>query len=169
MNATCGALRSQRLDMEPTLPHHADEVFAFLDDIEMWRYFAHQRSESIDDLRKTYARRAQGPADVRQRWENWIVRERASYAAIGDLQATIFCDLGEASIAYGVFPPYRRRGYAREAVKTLLEHVRAAHDVRRAFAEINVENAPSLSLIRSIGFSEVRREGDDLVFERTLV
>ncbi|MBV9270476.1 MAG: GNAT family N-acetyltransferase [Candidatus Eremiobacteraeota bacterium] len=157
------------MDIEPTLADHADETFAFLEDVEMWRYYAHQRPRSLEALRETYARRAQGPADPQQRWENWILREVVSRDAIGDLQATISCDTREASIAYGVFPPFRRRGYAREAVVTLLEHLRAAHGVERALAEIDTQNTPSLRLVRSLGFLPTGRSGEETLFERRLV
>jgi len=169
VNGTCGPLKSERLAIEPVETGHADETFVHLSDETMWRYFPHQRAESLEQLRETYARRARGPSNEKERWENWVLRERASGAAAGDLQATIFCDEKRALIAYGVFAPFRGRGYAREAVHVLLEHLRSSHNVRRAIAEISPHNEPSLRLIRDLGFVQTGMDGEDLVFELDLV
>lgn len=168
MKRTCGPLRSERLDMEPAQPRHAAETYRYLRDEAMWTHFPHLRPESEEALRATYARRERGAPGENQRWENWILRDRATGMAVGDLQATIFCDERSATIAYGVFVPFRRHGYAREATAALLEHLHAEHGVIRACAEIGVENEPSLRLVRALGFECVESGGDEWTFERRL-
>lgn len=155
--------------MEPAQPPHAAETFEYLRDEAMWAHFPHLRPESEEALRATYARRELGAPGENERWENWIVRDRASGDAVGDLQATILCDERAATIAYGVFVPFRGHGYGREAAAALLEHLRMEHGVVRARAEISAGNEPSLRLIRALEFQCVESGGDEWAFERDLV
>lgn len=168
MKGTCGPLRSERLDIEPAQPHHAVETFEHLKNDAMWTHFPQLRPESEEVLRATYARRARGAPDEDQRWENWILRDRATGAAVGDLQATIFCSERTAIVAYGVFLPFRKRGYAREAAAVLLAHLHAQHGVLRAQAEISAQNEESQRVVGALGFQCVRSAGEEWTFEREL-
>lgn len=63
-------------------------------------------------------------------------------------------------IGYTIFPEHRRRGYATEAVRALLDHAQA-QGVRHFIASVGPENEPSLRLVRGLGFREVGRHWDD--------
>jgi len=63
-------------------------------------------------------------------------------------------------VGYTVFPEHRRRGYATEAVRGLIEHARA-QGVHRVIASVGPKNEPSLALVRRLGFVEVGRHWDD--------
>ena len=63
-------------------------------------------------------------------------------------------------LGYTVFPDHRRRGYATEAVRALLEYARE-HGVRRFVASVAPGNEPSLRLVRGLGFVEVGRHWDE--------
>jgi len=63
-------------------------------------------------------------------------------------------------VGYTVFPEHRRQGYATEAVRGLLGHARE-HGVRRFIASVGPQNAPSLALVRRLGFVEVGSHWDD--------
>jgi ribosomal-protein-alanine N-acetyltransferase len=73
-------------------------------------------------------------------------------------------------VGYTVFEPFRRRGYATEAVKGILAWARDERGVRHFVASISPGNVPSLALVRRLGFRETGRQWDDedgeeLVFE----
>jgi ribosomal-protein-alanine N-acetyltransferase len=73
-------------------------------------------------------------------------------------------------VGYTIFEPYRRRGYAAEVVRTLIEWALQKHGIRRFIASISPENEPSLALARGLGFKEIGRhwddeDGDELEFE----
>jgi RimJ/RimL family protein N-acetyltransferase len=77
---------------------------------------------------------------------------------------------GMVEMGYGVAPEHRRRGYARESVRALMEWAAARPDVRTFRASIGPWNEPSLGLIRGLGFVQVgtqwdERDGEELVFE----
>ena len=69
-----------------------------------------------------------------------------------------------------MFEPFRRRGYATEAVEGILAWARDERGVRQFVASISPGNVPSLALVRRLGFRETGRQWDDedgeeLVFE----
>ena len=73
-------------------------------------------------------------------------------------------------LAYTVFAPHRRRGYAREAVAALVHWARSVHGIRRFLASIAPGNEPSTRVVSSIGFVDAGQRWDDedgleLVFE----
>jgi RimJ/RimL family protein N-acetyltransferase len=73
-------------------------------------------------------------------------------------------------VGYTVFEPYRRRGYATEAVVGILEWARAEHGVRHFVASVGPWNDPSLALVRRLGFHQTGtqwddEDGEELVFE----
>src|SRR6266576_2377888 len=73
-------------------------------------------------------------------------------------------------VGYMIFEPYRRRGYAKEVVQTMLDWASRAHGIRRFIASISPGNEPSLALVRRLGFQEIGRhwdeeDGEELEFE----
>lgn len=78
--------------------------------------------------------------------------------------------VGRVEIGYEVFEPYRRRGYAREAVTGLMAWATRRHGVRRFLAAIAPDNDASMQLALGLGFRQVGAQVDDhdgveLVFE----
>jgi RimJ/RimL family protein N-acetyltransferase len=63
-------------------------------------------------------------------------------------------------VGYRVFAEHRRRGYATEAVRALLDWARA-QGIDRFVASVGPENEPSLAIVRQLGFREVGRHWDD--------
>jgi RimJ/RimL family protein N-acetyltransferase len=76
---------------------------------------------------------------------------------------------GRAEVGYEVFAPFRRRGYAREAVVGLLDWAARRHGVGRFVAAIAPENEPSMRLALGLGFhqvgAQVDPEGLEFVYE----
>jgi RimJ/RimL family protein N-acetyltransferase len=73
-------------------------------------------------------------------------------------------------LGYTVLEPFRRRGYAAEAARELMEWAREQHGIRTFVASVSPENEPSLALVRKLGFVHVDErmdevDGLELVFE----
>lgn len=66
---------------------------------------------------------------------------------------------GRLEVGYSVEPEYRRRGYAIEAVRSILDWAHEQHGIRRFVASVAPDNEPSLRLIGQLGF---RRIGEQL-------
>jgi RimJ/RimL family protein N-acetyltransferase len=76
---------------------------------------------------------------------------------------------GRVEIGYTVEAVEQRKGYARESVVALTDWAFATGRARVCVASIRPHNAPSLALVRSLGFRRVDEHIDDvgldLVFE----
>jgi RimJ/RimL family protein N-acetyltransferase len=78
-----------------------------------------------------------------------------------------------AEVGYEVFPPYRRQGYASEAVSGLFDWAARRHGVRTFLASIASDNEPSMRLALGLGFHQVGAQVDedgsvDFVYELTI-
>lgn len=77
---------------------------------------------------------------------------------------------GLVEIGYHVEPGFRRRGFATEAVRALLDWAAREHGTRRFRASIAPANVASLAVIARLGFRLAgsqwdRVDGEELVFE----
>jgi RimJ/RimL family protein N-acetyltransferase len=79
-------------------------------------------------------------------------------------------------VGYTVFPPFRRQGYATEAVTALMDWAQGEKGIRRFIASVSPDNEPSLAMVRKLGFVQTGEQWDEedgleLVFdlERPLV
>jgi ribosomal-protein-alanine N-acetyltransferase len=70
-------------------------------------------------------------------------------------------DVGRAEIGYTVFEPYRGRGYAKEAARALVEWGLAQGE-REVYATVSPSNAPSLAVVRAVGFQQVGVQEDEV-------
>lgn len=62
---------------------------------------------------------------------------------------------GGIELGYTVYPPYRRRGYAEEAIRALLAWASGHHGVRRFAVSVAPGNAASQALASKLGFVRV--------------
>jgi ribosomal-protein-alanine N-acetyltransferase len=63
---------------------------------------------------------------------------------------------------YGIFPEYRRRGYAAEASDAAMDWAQSTFGIRRFVASVSPNNKPSLALITRFGFVRVGQQVDDV-------
>jgi RimJ/RimL family protein N-acetyltransferase len=80
---------------------------------------------------------------------------------------------GMVEIGYTIEPEYRRQGYGRATANSLIDHARSSPEVKTVRASISPNNAASLALIRSLGFTQTgdqwdEEDGLELVFERAI-
>jgi len=153
-------LETGRLVLEPLLPEHAPLLFEGLADERLHRFIPTDAPESAEALetryRKLSSRRSPDGAEV---WLNFAMRLReegtlpkASY--VGMLEATVFPNRS-AYIAYTVFVPFWRQGYAREGCARMLRHLLEDYRVLVVVAEMDTRNAASVSLAEALGFARV--------------
>ena len=108
-------LETPRLLLEPLVPSHAAALYAALQAPELYTFIPQDPLASLDALAARYTAIAtRHSPDGRERWLNWAARSRATGASIGTFEATVHADR-TARLAYMVFPPFQRQGYAAEA------------------------------------------------------
>jgi RimJ/RimL family protein N-acetyltransferase len=69
--------------------------------------------------------------------------------------------IGRAEIGYTIFSEFRGRGYAREAARGLVD-LAFAHGQREVYATVSPDNAPSLAVVRALGFTQVGSQMDEV-------
>ncbi|RNF81716.1 GNAT family N-acetyltransferase [Montanilutibacter psychrotolerans] len=72
--------------------------------------------------------------------------------------------LDDVDVGYALMPAYRGRGYAREAVRAVIEHARQDLGRQRVAAFTSPGNVASIGVLESLGFRfqrEVRLPGKD--------
>lgn len=144
---TTAELRSERLDLLPIAPGHAEELAAALADPAL-HAFTGGRPATVEELRARCARLAAGSPDPAEAWGNWVLRLRADGALTGYVQTTV--RPGGAELAWVVGTPWQRRGLATEAARTLLAHLTAA-GVTTAVAHIHPDHHASAAIARALG------------------
>lgn len=120
--------QTERLELEPLSAAHAAELGPLLDDPAL-HTFTGGAPLTGAALAARYARLAarRSPGGD-QLWGNWVLRLRASRAAVGTLQATLPAGgpaAGPAEIAWVIARPAQGHGYAKEAARSLAGHLQA--------------------------------------------
>ncbi|HEX5849300.1 MAG TPA: GNAT family N-acetyltransferase [Rubrobacter sp.] len=153
-------LETGRLLLEPILPAHAPALYERMQEERLYRFIPQDPPNTPQALENRYeflsARRS---PDGREAWLNWAVREKRSGDYVGTLEATVEAS-EPAFIAYMVFAPYQRQGFAAEACGRLLEHLFADYGVGVVAAEIDTRNVASIALVESLGFERVGFQKD---------
>jgi ribosomal-protein-alanine N-acetyltransferase len=65
-------------------------------------------------------------------------------------------------LGYTVFPDHRGRGYATEVAEAMMDWAAREHAIRRFMASVSPENAPSLAIVRKLGFEQTGEQWDEL-------
>jgi RimJ/RimL family protein N-acetyltransferase len=148
-------LCTARLALEPLRAEHAAFLFAPLQDQRLYTFIPDDPPASLDALQSRYRRwEKRASPDGREIWLNWAARLRASTEWIGTFQATIGKDR-QAVLAYMIFSPFQRQGFAREGCLRVIRRLVDGYGVRVVAAEIDTRNAGSIALVRSLGFRVV--------------
>lgn len=154
-----------RLTLTALTVHDADEMVAVLND-ERLHAFVGGRPDTITELRDRYRRFVAGPKESDDVWLNWIVRSTHDGAAIGTVQATIstLSDARKvADVAWVIGIAWQGRGYASEAVRAVIDWLRAP-GVDEVTAAIHDDHRASTNVASRAGLhpTEERVHGETL-------
>lgn len=69
---------------------------------------------------------------------------------------------GAVEFGFGVFSPYRRQGYAREASLALMRWAHSVHGVKKFVVSIGPDNIASQALAAQLGFNRIGSQMDEL-------
>ena len=152
-------LTSADLVLEPLRIEHAEELVTALDDPSLHTYTG-GRPATLGRLRERYRRQVAGRSDDgAQLWFNWVLRARESRSAVGFVQATVSApdeadEMEEADVvaevAWVVSTGHQGRGYAAQAVATMVAWLRA-QGAGRILAHIHPGHRASIRVAERIG------------------
>ena len=149
------ALHSDRLILEPIQAAHAAEMFALWQDRDIYTFVPEEPPPSLLWLEQRYAgltSRQSPTAD--EAWLQWVLRRRIDRVPLGRLEASV--SLGAtAQAAWMLGTSYTGYGYAGEAMRRMLAHLRNDYKVHEVHAEIDTRNLRSLRLAEALGFARV--------------
>ncbi|HZJ54759.1 MAG TPA: GNAT family N-acetyltransferase [Myxococcaceae bacterium] len=137
------------LVFEPLGPGHATVLFPVLGDARVWEHVLGSDGATEEQMRAAYARRAAGPERPGERWINHAVR-LAGGPYLGRVEASTHTGEGWAEIAYVFGLAQRGRGYARCAVRWLLDQL----EVDEVWACTTPANVRSRRLLEALGFRQ---------------
>jgi [ribosomal protein S5]-alanine N-acetyltransferase len=84
-----------------------------------------------------------------QRFGIWVMIERESGSVVGDIGFIgPPSDVGSIEIGYSVVPDRRRRGYATEAARAIVDWALQESEVKVVVASCDNDNEPSMKAIR---------------------
>jgi RimJ/RimL family protein N-acetyltransferase len=148
------AVETARLTLEPLRSEHATELAPLLDDASLHGYIGGHPA-TPDELSARYARQSVGRSpDGEEGWLNWIVRHRASGAAVGTVQATLSRD-GQrlsADLAWVIATRHQRRGYASEAAAGVAGWL-DRHGTRLLTAHVHPDHRASIRVAERLGLT----------------
>ncbi|HEY7340626.1 MAG TPA: GNAT family protein [Ktedonobacterales bacterium] len=148
-------LETPRLLLEPLVVGHATLLFEALHSSDLYTYIPQDPPSSLEALKTRYAAlSSRRSPDGQEVWLNWALRQRETGAYVGTVQATVRAD-HTALLAYMIFVPFWRQGYAREGCARVLAHLFEDYHVSRVAAEIDTRNIASIRLIEALGFTRV--------------
>lgn len=165
------AIRSARLELVPLPPEFLDAALAG-DAREASRILGARVPDDWPDLRDTqtlFLERLRAEPALAP-WAMRALVLRAERRMVGHIGCHCAPTSDGVELAYAVFAPDRRRGYAREACRAFMDWARAEHGVGRFVLRIAPDNVASLRLARALsgqqGDERQPRRGSEPVAER---
>jgi RimJ/RimL family protein N-acetyltransferase len=152
-------LITPRLRLEPLRADHAGELAPVLDDAAL-RAFTGGAPSTEPELRERFTCQAAGRSpDGTQDWLNWIVRDGATRAAVGTLQATVSDDGRIAELAWVIATSRQGEGLASEAATAVRDALRK-RGVTTFVAHVHPDHVASAAVARRLGLKPANRRDD---------
>jgi RimJ/RimL family protein N-acetyltransferase len=147
-------LTTKRLHLDELRESDADTLFQYRSDPSVARYQG-WRPASRDEARGFIASQQQASLELPDSWLQFAIRLSGDGALVGDLGLHIPAE-GDGSYEFGVTiaPAHQGKGYAREAVRALLDWLFRTLGARRVHASIDPRNVASAALLRSLGMRQ---------------
>ena len=136
-------LHTARLTLRPLVSDDAEALFPTMADAQTMRWWSRAPFDSVDDLRAYVT-----PSSVDRR--SWAVT-RKDDRMLGFVSAGLRRP-GVSEIGYLFARETWGQGVAREALAALLTQL-FGEGMRRVFADIDPDNAPSIRLVERLGFT----------------
>jgi RimJ/RimL family protein N-acetyltransferase len=144
---------NSRLLIEPLRADHLPELALQLRHPAVYQHIG--GTPSLQDFVLDRERALQGPRQAAsgERWLNYLVRERASGAMLGRLEATVHDSIAETAFLFS--PSHWGKGFALEALVWLHAEIQRTCGVNDFWATTVPANTRCQSLLRRAGHRQV--------------
>ena len=101
-------------------------------------------------------------------FESWMIIKNNTKEIIGDAGFKGFNPIeNSVDIGYGIIEEERKKGYAEEASKALIEWAFSTEMVKEITAKCAVDNLGSIHLLKKLNFSEIKKDGEMIYWSKT--
>lgn len=167
---TIPPIATERLTLRLLSRSDAAALHRFRGDPAATRFLSHDALTTEANFRRLEERLAQAEASTSE-WFNygWAITLTESGEVIGDgrtwnsealpvagVLPTGRLTVDQASLGYVLHPDHHRQGYGREAAAALVGWLFGARGISTVFAGVYEPNIASVSLLRSLGFTQDR-------------
>ena len=145
-------IEGTRLILRRLDPADLKDFLAYRQNPEVCRYqgfdvFSEAKAQSFIDEQK------KAPFGKAGHWIQIGIAFKDSNLLIGDCALKFQAyEPRTAELGYTINPQYQQKGYATEAIKTLLQHIFKHHSIHRVLALVDTRNISSIKLVEKLGF-----------------
>ena len=148
-------LHTRDLQLRPMSMQDTEGMFAMLSDPESMKYWCDKPLSSIDEAIKVLKKDME--SDARGDSLCWAITMDGEEHMIGKCILFQFhLENQRAEIGYILNHNFWRRGLMKQALQAVIDFAFTSLELHRIEADVDVDNAPSLGLLESLGFE---REG----------
>lgn len=155
-------MESDRLFYREITKDDAVKIVGWRSDPDIYRYFLSPHRITMEEHLNWY----NNSYLINSNRTEYIAIKKDTNVPVGVFGLIYFDTTVEVNYLLG--KEYRGKGYAAEAVRYLIGFAKETRQVKKAIAEVHKDNKPSLMLIESLGFTELERDGDIIVFEKDI-
>ncbi len=148
-------LEGQGIRLRPVAPNDLEGIFAWYNDPEIVAPYDRFAVDTFDDLARSVDGAVRDPTSLAPRFVVETLAPVEVVGVVGHYRAHPVLEYVDVWYVLGK-REVRGRGFGREAVRLLVEHLFATETVERVGATCDVENVPSVRLLEGLRF---RREG----------
>ena len=144
---TLPVMETERLVLRQMRAADADALHPMFSDVEANTYGTHPATTSIEETREQMAKSV---ADTT--WRAWAITLKGDDTAIGNVASYEKRQGKVTEIGYMLSRVYWGHGYVTEAVAAMIDLL-FAEGQRRVFADTDPDNAPSIAVVKRLGFT----------------
>jgi len=86
----------------------------------------------------------------------WVLRDK-NRIFIGTISLSKHHDSEDMEISYQLIPDAWGKGFAKEALEKVIEHLHEDRKIQKILAETQTKNLRSINLLKKLGFNEIRK------------
>jgi ribosomal-protein-alanine N-acetyltransferase len=147
-------IQTPRLILEPVQETHASELCLLFSDAKLHEYVPSEIPTLQQQLERCRRWAKRISPDGKEIWLNWAAREISNQSVVGHFQAGIK-EKNVASIGYTVNRNSQGKGFATEAMSSIIQFLRKNLAVQEVKAWSDTRNVASHCLAKKLGMTQI--------------